>query len=127
MERRVKQLVEHTRLNLHRRLTLKELAGEVGLSSSRLEHLVKGETGVAVRDLVKRLRLEKAKELLARGVLVKQEARALGYKQTSHFVRDFKHVYKITPGHYRAEQRRFKLEDSAGDEPTQEAADKRKK
>ncbi len=43
------------------------------------------------------MRLELALRLLARGKIVKEAASETGYKQPSHFSRDFKRLYGVPP------------------------------
>ena len=97
MDARLRTLISHISRNLHRRLSLEELAEAVSLSSSGLEHLVKRETGLSLWG-GRSVRLERVKELLAEGVLVKQAARAVGYKSLSHFISDFKRAHGAPPG-----------------------------
>jgi transcriptional regulator GlxA family with amidase domain len=87
----------------HRAHTLAELAAYVNLSTSRLRHLFKEETGVTLSEYVKLLRLRRAAELLATTFLsVKEVMTETGLKSQSHFVRVFKRAYGLTPTRYRA-------------------------
>ena len=89
--------------DVHRAHTLAELAAYVNLSTSRLRHLFKEETGVTLSEYVKLLRLRKAAELLATTFLsVKEIMTETGLKNQSHFVRVFKRTYGLTPTRYRA-------------------------
>jgi transcriptional regulator GlxA family with amidase domain len=80
-----------------------ELAHRVNLSPSRLCHLFKIETGMAPLQYQKALKMEKARHLLETTFLsVKQIMKTVGIRDESHFVRDFKRHYGLSPLAYRA-------------------------
>ena len=86
----------------HRDLTLSELAERVNLSISYLHHLFKAETGTTPWLYLHSLRLETARELLVTTMLsVKQVMVRVGMKDKSHFGREFKKTYGISPSRYR--------------------------
>jgi len=77
---------------------IEELAREVHISSSRLRHLFKTEVGVTLSRYVKMMRLQRARILLQDSFLeVKEIVAAVGLKDVSHFVRDYKTIYGETP------------------------------
>ncbi len=83
-------------------LTVREVAEHAGLSSSRLEHLFKIETGNTFSAHLRELRMIKAEALLADGSLrVRQIAFSCGYESVSSFTRDFKSRFGEPPSHYR--------------------------
>jgi two-component system response regulator YesN len=91
---------------LHRDISLNALAASVNLSLSRLHHLFKAETGTTPAQYLRSLRLEKAKELLEDTLLsVKQIMVSIGVRDRSHFEREFKRMYGLTPTQYRATAR----------------------
>lgn len=64
--------------------------------------MFKAETGLPPRQYTKLVKLEAAKELLEHSYLrVKQIAYRVGFMDNSHFVRDFKNAYGVTPAQYR--------------------------
>ncbi len=78
------------------------LANTVRISPSRLRHLFRTEVGVPLGRYVKRLRLERARELLRDSFLeVKEVAAAVGFTDVSHFVRDYKLTYSERPSETR--------------------------
>jgi two-component system, response regulator YesN len=84
--------------NLHRKHNLKELAQLVNLSPSRLCCKFKEETGISLVRYQKSLKLQKAKELLETTCLrVKEVMVKVGIEDESHFVRDFKKEFNVTP------------------------------
>lgn len=78
------------------------MAASVNLSYSRLEHLFKAETGITPVSYLKKLRIEKARELLETTFLTNQQIIVkVGICDESHFIRDFKKAYGLQPSQYR--------------------------
>jgi len=70
----------------------------VHLSASRLRHIFKSQVGTTVPKYLKLLRLRRANDLLQTTFLeVKEIATCVGINDVSHFVRDYKTVYRETP------------------------------
>lgn len=89
--------------NLHRGAVLDEASSIANISSSRLRHIFKQEMGISPVQYLRRLRMCKAKELLETTYLnIKQIMIRVGVNDESHFVRDFKKVYGLSPTQYRA-------------------------
>lgn len=102
MEYRVEKVISLMRGNMHRRLTLNEMARAVHVTPEHLCRLFKAETGSPPTKYFKSLRMQKAKELLETTSLnIKEIIALIGVKDASHFVRDFEAVYGLTPGRYR--------------------------
>ena len=104
MHSRVQRVIYFIKANLHRKLVLPDLAQLVGLSRSRLCQEFKTEMGVPVGQYIKALKMQKTCELLASTSLsVKEIGAAVGMRDQSHFSRDFKRAYDLTPLQYRAQ------------------------
>ncbi|HEV7398491.1 MAG TPA: helix-turn-helix transcriptional regulator [Pyrinomonadaceae bacterium] len=89
--------------NLTAELSLAGLAESVNLSVWRLSHIFRSEVGRPPIQYLKVLRIEKAKYLLETSFLsVKEITHLVGLKDESHFVRDFKKTYGVSPTPYRA-------------------------
>lgn len=73
------------------------LANLCHVSLRQLQRHFRLAFNVGVRDWLIRLRLTKAHALLMSAQSVKEVAFELGYKQLSHFSRDFKSHHGITP------------------------------
>lgn len=79
-----------------------DLALLVNLSSSRLRHLFKKETGVTYKNYLRNLRLRAAEVLLRTTFLsVKEIVTRVGLTHTSHFNREFKRLYGTSPTAFR--------------------------
>jgi transcriptional regulator GlxA family with amidase domain len=103
MDPRVQKTVFLIQETLSRKITLEELARAVNLSPAHLRHLFKTETAMTPTQYQKRLRLLEARRLLESTFLNLQEIMLrVGLNDQSHFVRDFKKTYGLTPAQHRA-------------------------
>jgi len=102
MDSRVQKIIVLLEGNPYRALSLREIALTVNLSVSRLRLIFKAATGMSPTQYFKLLKMQEAKSLLETTFLpVKQIAAKIGTKDASHFVRDFKKVYGMSPTQYR--------------------------
>lgn len=81
--------------------SLEELATAVGLSPFHFARVFRRATGLPPHAWLKQRRLSRARELLKNDCLPFNVAFALGYADQSHFNRQFKQAYGVTPGAYR--------------------------
>lgn len=103
MDCRTHRIIEYMESNLNHNLSLRGMAGVVGISPSRLRHLFKADTGMTPSQYLQALRMRQAKHLLESTWLrVKEVGNMVGVVGQSHFVRDFKRAYGLTPSSYRA-------------------------
>lgn len=102
MEPRIQRAIRLMTADLRRDVPLDKLAQSVNLSESRLRHLFKAETGVSPVQYLKTQRMLKARRLLETTFLnVKEVMLKVGAKDTSHFIRDFKKTFGLSPSQYR--------------------------
>lgn len=102
MDVRVQNVLSLMRRDLRARRTLSDMARAVNLTSFHFCHLFKAETGTSPARYLKALRLERARELLETTSLNVKEIRALvGLNDESHFARDFRATYGLTPQQHR--------------------------
>ena len=84
-------------------ITLEAVANHVYVSQWHLSKLINRETGTGFLDLLNRMRIDLAKELLAdprrRVVDVAYDS---GFADVAHFSKTFKKLTEKTPGEYRA-------------------------
>jgi len=78
------------------------LAAEIGVSQRQLERYVKRQFGSSPQRWLKELRMSKALLLIESMDSVKEVAYSLGFKQVSHFCREFKTFHGFTCGEYAA-------------------------
>lgn len=101
----IQKAKEYIHKNYTDDLTLNDVAAHVFLNGNYFSTLFKQKTGIAFRNYLRNLRIEKAKELLTTTNLrIYEVALKVGYNEHSHFVRAFKSVTGISPGQYREEQ-----------------------
>ncbi len=108
---RLEQAIERAKIIMEERLTedldLQELASELNLSYSWFRKTFKEYTGHAPANYFQRLKLLRARRLLAETQLpIKEIAFSLGYKSTEHFFAIFKKSTGCTPLSYRNYGRR---------------------
>jgi CheY-like chemotaxis protein/AraC-like DNA-binding protein len=102
MDPRVQLVVTRLREEFWQEQSFPEMAQVVNLSPSRLRYLFKREIGVAPGHYIRAFRLERAKELLETTFLsVKEIISRIGVNDQSHFIREFKKSYGLTPAQYR--------------------------
>jgi len=102
MRRKVEVVLSLIAENSNQQHSLDELAQAVNLSPSRLRHLFKEVTGVSLTQHVKLNKMREAKELLETTLLsIKEIMHILNVQDRSHFSRDFKRLYGLTPKQYR--------------------------
>jgi AraC-like DNA-binding protein len=98
---RVRRAIELLKPN--RPSTINEVATDLNLSVSRFRHLFKQELGVSPKRYLKLVQLEQARNLITNSSLrIKEVAILVGLNDVSHFVRDYKINYGLTPSRHRA-------------------------
>lgn len=80
------------------KLTLQRMSREVHLTKEHFSRLFRAETGCSPAKYLKVWRMKKAKDLVENTLLsVKEITHEVGVNDESHFVRDFKHAYGLSP------------------------------
>ena len=78
-----------------------ELAGEMGISRSKVHRRLKSTTNQSVSQFVREVRLKKGKDLLAQDKLTVSEiAYQVGFGSPSYFIKCFHEFYGFPPGEY---------------------------
>lgn len=94
-----------------------ELAGEVFLSSSRLSHLFKEETGIALKNYLLLMKVQKTYSYIINGLSLSDACIQAGFSSLSHFVTTNKKWFGMS---IKQEQKQFsrfvEIKEFAGDE-----------
>ena len=99
---RVGVVVEFLRRNLTRHVNIDDLSALVRLSPSGLRRLFREQMGSSIAKWQKHQRLQVARGLLRSSCLsIKEIGAAIGYGDTSHFVRDFELAFGLSPTRFR--------------------------
>lgn len=94
-------------------ISVEDMADHVSMPVSTFAHLFKATTGSAPYQYLKRLRLDRARALLAEGNrAVGDVCRAVGYGSVSHFISEFGRAYGETPRSYAGRLRRLGAQSS---------------
>jgi len=108
MDQRIQIVCSEVESHLAGSLRITDLSRSVNLSSSRLRHLFKAETGQTLAQYRNGVRLAEARVLLGTTLMrVKEIRNLMGVGSASHFTHDFKEVYDFSPTQYRAQAKRF--------------------
>lgn len=101
-ERRVVRTIkDYLAQNYARTVSLDDLSNLSGLSPFHLLRAFRKETGLPPHEFLVSIRIERARQLLARSVPLARVAHEVGFADQSHFTRVFKRVVGVTPGKYR--------------------------
>jgi transcriptional regulator GlxA family with amidase domain len=102
MDKRIETVIELMQVDLHRVLSLRIMARSVNLSTSRFCYLFNTEIEMPPARYLRIVRMQAAKHLLETTFLSVKEIGALaGFNDGSHFVRNFKRLYGVTPSEHR--------------------------
>lgn len=105
---RMNEIYNHIQSN-YLTITLDELAEKFYLSKPYLSKYIKDKAGMTFGDIVRNVRMKKARSLLKHGNMkVENIAEAVGYPNVEHFNRTFKKMYGMTPVQFRNENHNFK-------------------
>jgi AraC-like DNA-binding protein/ligand-binding sensor protein len=99
---KVRKALDFVGANYMRRIGLRDVANEVGLSSFRLAHLVKEHTGKTITQTIQHVRVQQARVLLERTSKSCAEiAYDVGFGDQSYFIMHFRRIMGVTPAKYR--------------------------
>lgn len=102
--RRLQQAIKLLEGHIEENITLAEIAASAGLSPFHFSREFKRATGVSPHQYLIRLRLERARDLLASTDLpIAEVALRSGFASQSHFTRYFRKLTATTPRAYRLE------------------------
>ena len=81
-----------------------ELCDQIGMSRSQVERKLSALVGESPGMLIRRLRLERAAQLLRRGEPVKAVAGAVGFRSRQHFSDAFRQTFGVSPSEVAEEE-----------------------
>jgi len=100
-QERVEQVIFLLKQNLAEPPSLEELGKKIGCSHFYLSRIFSTQTGQTITQYLRRLRMEKAAELLRSGEYnVTEAALEVGYASPSHFSQAFHEAFGCCPGLY---------------------------
>jgi AraC-like DNA-binding protein len=108
----VQRAMDYLSQHYAERCSLAAVARAARLSGFRIAHLVKETTGRSILQHVKRLRVQKAEELLERTDMTCAEiAAAVGFGDQSYMIRQFRTLTGTTPARFRRQASRGRRAD----------------
>lgn len=101
----VRVAMAYIQQNLHRKISIKELATQCNVTETYMSKLFKAETGSTIIQYINHQKLDKAKELLRRyrSKTVHEISSEVGIEDPFYFNRIFKKFMGMTPTQYRKE------------------------
>lgn len=97
------KLGDYLEENIHRNLSIEEVAGALGMNKDYLGKQIKNKTGLSFRTLYNNIKIEYAKPLIKSGQYkVYEISELLGYSSPDYFTQLFKSVVKVTPAEYKS-------------------------
>lgn len=98
----IQKAIDYIREHCQEEISLTSVADYVRLNPNYFSRFFKEETGCSFVDYLKKLRIEKAKELLRTSNLkIYEICEALGYQSVQYFSTLFKNMVGVTPQEYR--------------------------
>jgi two-component system, response regulator YesN len=102
MDRRIQKVVAMIEAEQSNAAKSSDLARAVNLSVWHLSHLFRREIHMSIIDYRRKRRLAKARQLLESTFLsIKEIMAVMSVNDRSHFTRDFKKIYGLSPTQYR--------------------------
>jgi AraC family transcriptional regulator of arabinose operon len=98
MDPRIAHIIERMDNTIAEPLDVPALARLAGLSPSRFAHLFRAQVGMPPARYLHQLRMRRARALLERSFLsVRDVMRQVGFRDPSHFARDFRRYHGMAP------------------------------
>jgi two-component system response regulator YesN len=78
-------------------LTLAKVAESMNVNSSYLSHVIPKELGIGFNELLNRIRVQRAKDLISAGASIKEASFLVGFSDQAYFTRVFKRIEGEVP------------------------------
>lgn len=98
---KIRKTISYICDHIYTKLTVNEIAEQIGYSRSRLSVLFRKETGVTLTRYIQMKKTEVAKNLIEGGTKLSEISQLLGFSSQSHFCKCFRDETGISPGEYR--------------------------
>ena len=98
--RPIRNAMEFLSENMDRKMSLDAVARAAGLSRYHFLRVFKRETGLSPHLFRTLRRIDRAKQLLCRGIAPVEAALMVGFSDQSHFANTFRRYTGATPGQY---------------------------
>lgn len=95
-----RRAIDYIHTNYERKINLFELAKTADLSEYHFQRMFKVTHGISPHDYLTEVRIEKAQEMITKGIPLAQIAQQCGFSHQSHFNRIFKKIMGLTPKTY---------------------------
>jgi two-component system response regulator YesN len=99
----ISKITEYISVNYYRDLKLKNIAREFGYESCYFGKMFRKYTGEKFNVYLDKIRINKAKELLIKGMKVVEVAEKVGYKDIDYFIYKFKKYVGKSPQNFKTE------------------------
>ena len=96
----VSEMILYIQANLTEELSLEQLSKVFYHNGAYLSRIFKKHTGLTLREYILDQRVEAAKRILSKGKSVSEVCYASGFSDYANFIRSFKKVTGISPGHW---------------------------
>ncbi len=97
----LKAVQEYCAANLHKPITVDDLAAIAGCSRCHFSRRFAKLSGFTPHDYIMDLKMRKAIRLLASPLSVKEIADELGFANSAYFCRAFRRAFNVSPGQFR--------------------------
>ena len=99
LNERVEAAVLYIHEHIDEKLTIAQLADACNISHFHFQRVFKLSTGLTVNAYIQQCRMELSRELLREGVKPSVTSLEFGFFDHSHFHKQFKKMYALTPAH----------------------------
>lgn len=89
--------IQFINANIQNKITIDDVADNVHLSKSYLQHIFKNKLGIAISEYIFKQKMNCAKFMLSSGKSLSETAKALGYTYYSTFSAHYKKLFGIAP------------------------------
>ena len=94
-------VVKYLDLNMDRIVSIEELSNVLTISESQLKRRLFRYSGISYRTIREKIKIARARELLATNMSMAQISEAIGISNEYNFNRFFKRIEGMTPGKFR--------------------------